>query len=124
MVEAYSLNVTTAAGAAVPLNSVKIQKGCTAVVSGAATINLNKCGVYMVSVNGSTATAGTIQLYVNGVPQPSAQSTGTTPNFTTLVQVDENNTKCPCSAPTSLQVVTPDAAVTFTDFNVVVTKVV
>ena len=123
MLEAYSLNVTTTENSAVPLNNVKIQKGCTAVLSGNATINLNKCGVYMVSVNSSTATAGTIQLSVNGVLQPSAQSTGTTPNFVTLVQVDENNTKCPCSAPTSIQVITPEA-VTFTDFNVVVTKVV
>lgn len=125
MLEVYSLNVTVAAGASVPLNNVTLLKGCTAVTSGASSIALNKCGVYMVSVDASSAAAATIQLFKNGVAQPQAQSTGTTPNFTTLVQVDENNNCCPCSSATVIQVVnTGTADATFTDFNVVVTKVV
>lgn len=125
MLEVYSLNVTAEAGSAVPLNNVTLKKGCTATLSGAATIALNKCGVYMVSVDASSAAAATIQLYKNGVAQAQAQSTGTTPGFTTLVQVEENNTCCPCSGFTGIQIVNTGAAeATFTDFNVVVTKVV
>ena len=125
MLEVYSLNVTVAANASVPLNNVTLKKGCTATTSGASSIALNKCGVYMVSVDASSAAAATIQLYKNGIVQPQAQSTGTTPNFVTLVQVDENNSCCPCASATTIQVVnTADAAATFTDFNIVITKVV
>ena len=124
MLELYSLNVTVPADTAVPLNNVKVKKGCTAVLSGTSTIALNKCGIYMVSVNSSTETAATLELYVDGIAQANAQSTGTTPNFIALVQVDENNSNCPCSSPTSLQIVNTGAEATFTNVNVVVTKVV
>ena len=124
MLEVYSLNVTVPADSSVPLNNVTLKKGCTATLSGTSTISLNKCGVYMVSVDSSSAAAATIQLYVNGVAQADAQSTGTTPNFTKLVQVDESNSNCPCSSPTNIQIMNIGAAATFTDFNVVVTKIV
>lgn len=122
MLEAYSLNVAVAANAAIPFNNVSLEKGCTAVLSSPATVQLNKCGVYMVAVEASAAAAATIQLYKDDVAQPQAISTGTSPSFVTLVQVDHNNCGCACSSPTLLQVKTP-AAATFTDASIVVTKV-
>lgn len=125
MLEVYSLNVEVAADSAVPFNNVSLKKGCTATLSGNATINLNKCGVYMVSCDGSAEATTTIQLYKNGVAQPQAQSTGGTPAFVTLVQVDEDNSCCACASPTTLQVVNVGAAAaTFTDINVCITKVI
>lgn len=123
MLEAYSENVTTAADSAIPFQNVSIKKGCTAELSGTSTVELNKCGVYMVSVDASAGTSTTIQLFKNGVAQPQAQSTGTSLCFVTLVQVPENNSCCPCTAPVSLQVIS-DAATTFTDCNVVITKII
>ena len=123
MLEAYSLNIDVAANAAIPFNNVHVEKGCTAVLPSPSTIQLNKCGVYMVAVDASAAAAATIQLYRDDVAQPQAISTGTSPSFITLVQVDHNNScNCPCSRPTTIQVKTP-AETTFTDANIVVTKV-
>lgn len=122
MLEAYSLNVAVAANSAIPFNNVTIEKGCTARLPSPATVELNKCGVYMVAVDASATAAATIQLYKDGVMQPQAQSTGTSPSFTTLVQVDHNNCGCCCTSPTLVQIRTP-AAATFTDANIVVTKI-
>lgn len=122
MLEAYSLNVTAAANSNIPFNSTVLQKGCTAVKTGTDTISLNKCGVYMVECDVSAAATTTIQLVKDGVLQPQAQGTGTTPSFTTLVQVSENNTCCPCTSPTTIQV-RNTTATTLTDANIVVTKV-
>lgn len=122
MLEAYSTNAAVAANAAIPFNNVVIQKGNTAVLSGAQTIELNKCGVYMVELDGTASASTTVQMTKNGVAQPQAQSTGTTFGFQTLVQVPRSNTSCCCSSPTLIQF-TADAAVTLTNVNVVVTKV-
>lgn len=122
MLEAYSVNVAVAANANIPFNSTTLQKGCTAVKVSADTINLNKCGVYMVAVDASTTTSTTIQLYKDGVAQPQAQSTGLSPSFVTLVQVDKNNSCCPCASPTTIQIRNTVAG-TLTDANIVVTKV-
>ena len=121
MIELYSINIDVGAESFVPLNNVAFEKGCTVVPSGTSSIALNKCGVYMVSCNGSASASTTIQLYKNGIAQPQAQSTGTSLSFNTLVTVD--NSCCPCSAPTSIQIFNTTAA-TFTDFDVVVTKVI
>lgn len=134
MLEIYSLNLAVDENTAIPLNNVSIQKGCTAVNSAPATIQLNKCGIYMVSCDCSAIpdTAGlmSIQLTKNGVLQPQAQaaSTGetgdtTTMGFQTLVQVNENNSNCCCSSPTLLQIVNTGVAVTFPNINVCVTKI-
>ena len=122
MLEAYSLNVAVGADSAIPFNNITLEKGCTAVLSSPGTIRLNKCGVYMVSVDGTAEAATTVELYKDGVAQPQAQSTGTTPSFVTLVQVDRNNCGCACSSPVNLQVINT-TAITFTNVNVVVTKV-
>lgn len=123
MLEAYSLDIDVAANTAIPFQNVSLKKGCTAELSGTSTIKLNKCGVYMVECDASASVSTMIQLYKDGVAQPQAQSTGITPSFTTLVQVNEDNSCCPCSSPVSLQVVNETAA-TFTDVNVVITKII
>ena len=123
MLQAYSLNVEVPAETAIPFKSVKTNKGCSTELSGNSTIQLNECGVYKVHFDGSTAASGTVELYVNGVAQPQAQSTGTSLGFDTLVQVPKNNCNCPCSSPTVIQILnTGEAAATFTNANVVVTK--
>ena len=122
MLEAYSTNITVAANSNIPFNSTSLSKGCTATKTGADTINLNKCGVYMVACDVSAAASTTIQLVKDGVPQPQAQSTGEAPSFVTLVQVDHNNSCCACSSPTTLQV-SNTAATTLTDANITITKV-
>ena len=122
MLEVYSINTNVAANTYIPLNNVSYRKGNTAIPSGVSSIELNKCGVYMVSCDSSAGTSTTIQLYKNGVAQPQAQATGLNPNFLTLVSVDENNTCCPCTAPVTLQIMNTTET-TFSDINVVVTKV-
>ena len=122
MLEAYTLGATLAQDTPVSFSDVSIRKGCSAVLASPATVQLNTCGVYMVSLDASAATAVTLQLYKNGVAQPQAQSTGTCPNFTTLVQVDHNNSGCICSSPTTIQVMALSTG-ELTDANLVVTKV-
>lgn len=123
MIESYSVNIPVGANANVPFNSTSIQKGCTVTKSASDTFNLNKCGIYMVSVDCSASASTTIQLVKDGVLQPQAQSTGSSPSFTTLVQVPNNNSDCPCASPTTIQV-RNTTAVTLTDSNIVITKVV
>ena len=123
MLEVYSTDVDVLANTAIPFNNVSLMKGCTAELSGTSTIVLNRCGVYMVSVDASASVETTIQLYKDGVAQPEAQSTGSTVSFQTLVQVPGNNTNCPCSSGTSLQIFS-DTAATFANVNVVVTKII
>lgn len=122
MLEAYSLNIDVTADSPIPFNSTSLIKGCTATKPSADTINLNKCGVYMVEVNVSAEAATTLQLYKDGVAQPQAQSTGVTPSFVTLVQVDRNNSCCACDSPVVLQIMN-STAVTLTNANITVTKV-
>lgn len=122
MLEAYSLNVAVGANAAIPFNNTSVEKGCTARLSAPATIELNKCGVYMVAFDGVASAATTVQLSKDGVLQPQAQSTGTTVSFVTLVQVPTNNSCCCCSSPVTLRVLNTVAG-TFTNANIVVTKV-
>ena len=122
MLEAYSLNVTLGADSLVPFNTVSVEKGCTAKIVSPTTIELNKCGVYMVECDVSAAASTTIQLVKDGVEQPQAQSTGTTPSFTTLVQVQSNNTNCACSSPVTIGVMNTTAT-TATDANIVITKI-
>ena len=121
MLEAYSLNTAVGANAAIPFNNVTLEKGCTARFAGTGTIQLNKCGVYMVAFDAVAGTATTAQLYKDGVAQAQAQSTGTALSFVTLVQVDRNNCGC-CGSPVNLRVMNTTAG-TFTNANIAVTKV-
>lgn len=135
MIEAYSKNVVVAANSGVPLNSVAIQKGCTAIKNGVNTIELNKCGVYMVAVNASAiaSVAGdiTLQLTREGVIQPQAFARVTAADttstyelsFVTLVQVKDNNSCRCCDDGTSIEVVNTGVSATFSHVDVVVTKI-
>lgn len=125
MLEAYSINATVGSLEPIPFNNVSVKKGTTAELSGVSSIQLNKCGVYMIAFDCSSATATTVQLYKNGVAQDQAQATGTNPSFTTLVQVTTNNSCCPCSSPTIIQILNAsEAEATLTSANVTVTKIV
>ena len=124
MIEAYSTNIDVAADTAIPFNSTTVAKGCTVTHTSPDTFNLNKCGVYMVSVDTSSEAEATIQLFKDGVAQAQGQSTGGShQSFVTLVQTDKNNSCCPCSSPTTLQIMNTGAAATFTSANIAITKV-
>ena len=123
MIEVYSNNLTVTADMQIPFQNVSLKKGCTAELSGTSTIELNKCGVYMVSLNASAEATTTIQMYKDGVAQPEAQATGATPGFVTLVQVNKDNSCCPCASATTLYFAN-STATTLTNVNVCVTKVV
>lgn len=122
MLEVYGTNITAVADTPLTFNNTSVKKGCTAELESPSTIQLNKCGVYMVEFDGSTTASNTVQMFKDGVAQPQAQSTGTSPSFTTLVQVDRNNSDCCCSSPVSLKFIPTDAG-TFTNINVCVTKI-
>lgn len=133
MLEVYSKNITVAGGTQIPLNDVAIIKGKTTEIQGAATIAINKCGVYKISVNAnvtpSAAGTASIQMEKNGALVDNAISQCTAEAdteyalaFTTIVQVPNNNTNCPCTAPTTIAFVNGLAG--SVDINVVVDKIV
>lgn len=134
MLQAYSSNIDFTAGSAIPFNNAVVDKGCAEKLTAPATIELEKRGVYLVKVDGfatgSAAGTETIQLYVNGVAQPQAQSQFTTASadvanfsFNTLVQVSENNCSCNCfTSPTVLQVRVAGTDMTAGNANILVTK--
>lgn len=135
MIEAFSKEVTVASGGNIPLENVRIKKGQYEALSGAASIALNHCGVYRVTVNG-TATpseAGTfgVELFKdniaesNTLTQATAAATSTLLpfSFTTFVQVARSNGACACLSPTVLTVVNTGVATTFNNVNVTLDKV-
>lgn len=134
MLQIYSSNLDVPANAAYPLNTSSIQKGTTVVPSGAASIQLNRCGVYNVHCDAycEATDAGlvSIQMCRNGIAQPQAITTATGDadtvvalGFDTLVQVAENNTNCCCTSPTVLQFINGETPVTGAHINVTVTKI-
>lgn len=123
MLEAYSENITVDSNTAIPFYSVSVNKGASAVLSSPTTIEFNNKGAYAVTINSSLATATSVQLFKNGVAQPQAQSTGTNPGFTTLVQVGQNNCGCCCTSPTVVQIKnTGSASSDFTICKVTIVK--
>ena len=137
MLQAYSSNLAVEANAVFPFNNVVLDKGCAEALSAPATIQLNQRGVYLVEMDGfatpDAATEVTVQLMVNGVAQPQAISsfvpaavTDTRAfGFKTFVRVQQNNCSCNClTAPTTLQFVNGDTALTDAHINVVITKIV
>lgn len=132
MLQAYSTNITVEANAAIPFNSLLIEKGNTTKLETPSTIALNKCGIYLVTVNATVATAATLSLYKNGVAIiPATATAGGTAeagsmSFSTCVAVPRNNSiDNPCSSPTTLQLINSgDATATINLANVVVTKIV
>ena len=136
MLQVYSDNLAVAANTVYPFNNVVVDKGCAENLSAPATIQLNKAGIYLVEMDGfatpDAATEVSIQLMVNGVAQPQAISTFVpaavtdtrTFGFKTFVRVLENNCACNClTAPTTLQFMNGDTAVSDAHINVVITKI-
>ena len=136
MLQVYSDNLSVAAATVFPFNNVVMDKGCAETLSAPATIQLNKQGVYLVEMDGfatpDATTEVSIQLVVNGVPQPQAITafngasvTGTQSfGFKTFVRVLENNCNCNClTSPTTLQFVNGETAVSDAHINVVITKI-
>lgn len=85
MIELYSTNESVATGSAIPLDNVSLQKGITAVSSGASAINLNTRGIYEVTFDASVTASEvpttdpvlSVQLEKDNVAQPQAQSSVT-----------------------------------------------
>lgn len=136
MLQVYSDNLTVAANTVFPFNNEVVDKGCAEALSAPATIQLNKQGVYLVEMDGfatpDATTEVSVQLIVNGIPQPQAISTfmgaavtGTqTFGFKTFVRVLQNNCNCNClTSPTTLQFMNGDTALTDAHINVVITKI-
>lgn len=136
MLEAYAVGQTIAAtNGVVPFSAVTLIKGETAVLSGANTIQLNRCGVYMIDfcMEGLPGAAGTatVSMSKDGVLQQQATAsvggattaTAVTLPITTLVQVSENNTCCCCTSPTVIQFTNTGVQLTAARTHVVVTKV-
>ena len=136
MLQVYSDNLAVSANTVFPFNNVVIDKGCAENLSAPATIQLNKAGIYLVEMDGfatpDAATEVSIQLMVNGVAQPQA-ITSFVPaaitdtrafGFKSFVRVLENNCQCNClSAPTTLQFMNGDTALSDAHINVVITKI-
>lgn len=122
MIEVYSKNVATSTGESISLNNVALLKGASAQIVGSNTIQLNKCGIYQITVSdnvvGSEAGTISVQMQKNGVLQPQAVmstvATGATNmSFITLVQVPQNNNiNCPCSIPTTINFINTGVAAT------------
>jgi len=135
MIEVYSRSVSAQTNASIPLNNIALLKGTSTTMQGAASIQLNKSGIYQVNVTASgtpDATAGgniSIQLRQNNVLLPQSLVTDTSASdtdisavsFTTLVQVVPNN-NCSCFSPSFIDVVNVGVDATF-DINVTVTRV-
>lgn len=136
MLQVYSSNLTVPANTAFTFNNVVLDKGCGERLGGASTIELEKRGVYLVEVDGfatpDAATEVSIQLVVNGVPQPQAISTFVpaavtdtrTFGFKTFVRVTENNCQCNClTSPTTIQCMNGETDLSEAHINMVVTQI-
>lgn len=136
MIEVYSKNVEVAANGTIPLTTVALLKGTSTQLLGTSTIQLNKCGIYQVTVTGSVigSAAGDVivQLEQNGIPQLEAISTVTAADatslhpigFSTLIQVpNNNNVNCPCSATTTISLRNAGIEATYSSIDVVVTRI-
>jgi hypothetical protein len=136
MLKAYSTNVSVEENSAVPFNSVGLLKGTSSQLVGASTIQLNKCGIYEISVSATvTAEAAgeiTLQMTRDGVTQISDITETTAADttslhsigFTTLVQVDRNNNiNCACSSPVNLTFLNTGVATTYNNIIVTVVRI-
>lgn len=136
MLEVYSKNVNVAENANIPLTTVALLKGTSTQLLGASTVQLNKCGVYEVTVSGSVigSAAGEIivQLEKNRIAQPQAVSLITAADatsqmpfsFTTLVQVPDNNyINCPCATTTTISLRNAGIEATYSTIDVVAIRV-
>lgn len=134
MLEAYSANQTILTNANIPFNNTSLIKGKTATLNGVSTIELNRSGIYQVTLNisGLPSAAGdvTVNMLKDNVIQqqaiinvPSAATNGISVTVATLVSV-KNDNSCKCnSSPTSLQFTNTGIGLEQAKVNVVITKI-
>ena len=133
MIQAYSQNVNANANSDIPFQVVKIDKGCFESLNGTGSFDLNHCGVYRVTVNGTVtpSEAGEIgvELFKDGVGQvetltqiTAAAATLYPFSFTTFIPANRNNGNCACSTPTVLNVRNTGVAATY-NINLTIDKV-
>lgn len=134
MIQSNSQNVTAPTNSSVPFNN-SLKKGCSVVQNGAASFQFNKRGIYLIAFDASAfaaVTGGniTLQLYRNGIADAGgftqAASTAAADiealSFSTLVQVQHDNT-CDCgTAPVTVQIRNVGVPATFVQANIVITK--
>lgn len=142
MIEIYSKNITVGENELIPFNIVSLKKGATVTNSGSYELVFNQCGIYQLTLSAvanplagaapaETSTTNTISvnLIKDGVVIPQAQSEETSTgaaalSFSTLVQVNRNNNPCVCSTPVVCSIRNTGVAATFSNIDVVVTKIV
>lgn len=140
MIEIYSKNITVGENELIPFNIVSLKKGATVTNSGSYELVFNQCGIYQLTLSAvaepaaapaetSTASTISVNLIKDGVVIPRAQSEETSTgaaalSFSTLVQVNRNNNPCVCSTPVICSIRNTGVAATFSNIDVVVTKIV
>lgn len=142
MIEIYSKNITVGENELIPFNIVSLKKGATVTNSGSYELVFNQCGIYQLTLSAvaapaaaaepaetSTASTISVNLIKDGVVIPQAQSEETSTgaaalSFSTLVQVNRNNNPCVCSTPVICSIRNTGVAATFSNIDVVVTKIV
>lgn len=133
MLQVYtSVNQTVDENSPVAFNITKISTGCTSALTNSNTITLRKSGFYEVSFNGTgvTTAAGntSVQLYANGTKVADALSsayTGATSqngalSFKTLIQVRPSCAMINNNI--TLQVINTGTEATFSNVNLIITK--
>lgn len=142
MIEIYSKNITVGENELIPFNIVSLKKGATVTNSGSYELVFNQCGIYQLTLSAvaepaaaaapaetSTASTISVNLIKDGVVIPQAQSEETSTgaaalSFSTLVQVNRNNNPCVCSTPVVCSIRNTGVAATFSNIDMVVTKIV
>lgn len=147
MIEVYSKDVTVASNQLIPFNIVALKKGATVTNSGSYELVFNQCGIYELTVSAvATPVAAatqdedidiladedskvSIQLIKDGVVVPQAmseesQTTAAALSFTTLVQINRSNSPCICSTPVVCSIRNTGSEATFSNVDVVITKIV
>lgn len=133
MLQAYtSVSQTVAESSPINFNITKYSTSCNAAITNANSITLKKAGFYEVQFNGTAAgtAAGNVsaQLYINGTLVADALSSGysgaTTENtplsFSTIIQVRPS-----CAMVNNnivLQVINTGPEATYSNVNIIVTK--
>lgn len=135
MINSYtSTTQTVVTDAPLAFNNDKIKTGCTVThAEGTSTFALNKPGFYFISFNADGATADaagdiSVQMYQNGVPVVGALATDNSAAatdigniaFTSIVQVRPSC--CAIDNDTSLTFINTGVEATYTNINLVITK--
>lgn len=136
MVNSYTnTSIAVLTNEALTFNNNSIQTGCTVThAAGSATFALNKPGFYFVTFNGIAAATDavgniTVQLQQNGINVPGALTTAASTtaltdikslSFSTIIQVKPSC--CAIDNNVNLTLINTDVPATFSNVNVVITK--